>query len=527
MATAPITINPYDEVLFPSQPLSQSHPDRLAAIARLFGMKPAPADRCRVLELGCATGGNLIPMADRLPESQFVGVDYSRAQLQIAERTASLLQLKNLEFKYADIAELGNSLGEFDYVICHGVFSWVPKALQDKILEVIRDALTPQGVAYLSYNTQPGWYLRSVLREMMCSYAPLETTSTARIAKGKALLQFFERAAERESHPYASLLKSECAGIIKQPDGYIFHEYFEPENRPLYFHEFVSHAQQFQLQYVGESLVSSMFTTGLGPEVENQLQGLAFDLIAGEQHLDIIRNRAFRQSLLCRWEVPLIRHLTTNQLEGLRFTARVTAENPAIDLKSRTPEAFQSLNGLRFTTAAPILKAALKALNDRWPQNYTFEELYDAATTILGVAENPSILSPNARDGLAQNLVQFLANGLIEIASLPASFVTTISERPLASPLARYDAQLGANVNNRRHELIELNEATRVVVCYLDGHHDREALVRELMDATKRGDISIMVGGMPTTSQEDMLPILRATLVQSLEMVAGNALLIA
>jgi methyltransferase-like protein/cyclopropane fatty-acyl-phospholipid synthase-like methyltransferase len=527
MSTAPITINPYDEMPFPSQPLPQSHPDRLAAVARLFGMQPAPVDGCRVLELGCATGGNLIPMADRLPGSQFVGVDNSRAQLQIAERTASLLQLKNLEFKYADIAELGNSLGQFDYIICHGVFSWVSDELQDKILELIRESLAPQGVAYISYNTHPGWYLRLVIREMLCSYAPLETTATARMAKGKSLLQFFERAAERESHTFAKMLKTDCEQLSKQPDGYIYHEYFESDNRPQFFHEFVSHAQKFALQYLGESVVATMFTTSFGAEVENHLQGLAFDLIAGEQHLDIIRNRSFRQSLICHWGVPLVRHLTAERLEGLRFLGRVVPVNPIADLTSRNPEGFQASNGLSFTTAAPILKAAMKALHDRWPKNYSFDELYDAAIKILGVTENPSVLSPHARGGLGQNLVQCLANGMIEINSLPDSFTTTISDRPLASPLARYDAQLGSQVTNRRHELVELDEVTRVVLSYLDGHHDRESLVRELMEAAQRGDVSILIGGIPTTRAEDMLPILRAKLVQSLNTLVTNALLIA
>jgi methyltransferase-like protein/cyclopropane fatty-acyl-phospholipid synthase-like methyltransferase len=490
-------------------------------------MQPALPNSCRVLELGCATGGNIIPMADRLSGSQFVGVDYSRAQLEIAERTAAQVQLKNLEFKHADIAQLGTSLGKFDYILCHGVFSWVSDDLQDKILELIRDSLTPQGVAYISYNTHPGWYLRLTVREMLCSYAPPEDTATVRTAKGRALLQFFERATERESSHYSKLLKAECEMIGKYPDGYIYHEYFESDNRPLFFHQFVAHAQKFALQYVGETQVHSMFTTGCGPETESHLQGLAFDLIAGEQHLDVVRNRAFRQSLLSHWGVPLVRHLTAANLEGLRFTGRFTPTSKIDDLSTREPATFKGPNGVTFNTSAPILKAAMKAINDHWPRNYSFDELHDAALRILGFSANPIAVSPQAREGLGQNLVQCLAHGLIEIHGLPDDFVTTISERPLASRLARYEAQVGGQVTNRRHELSNLDEPTRVVLSFLDGNHDRDSLLRELLEAVNRGDVTIMVGGLPKTKLQETEPILKATLAQSLEMLAENAFLIA
>jgi methyltransferase-like protein len=123
--------------------------------------------------------------------------------------------------------------------------------------------------------------------------------------------------------------------------------------------------------------------------------------------------------------------------------------------------------------------------------------------------------------------VQCLAHGLLEIHSIPDGFVTTINERPVASRLAREEARLGNLVTNRRHELVDLNETIRVVLCYLDGNHDREALLRELLEAANRGDLSILVAGLPETKQEDMKLILRAKLAEALEALAANAFLIA
>ena len=70
-------ITPYDAVPYESKSFPQTHPDRLATLGRLFGMNPAPVTHSRVLELGCAGGGNLIPMAFHLPENDFLGIDLS------------------------------------------------------------------------------------------------------------------------------------------------------------------------------------------------------------------------------------------------------------------------------------------------------------------------------------------------------------------------------------------------------------------------------------------------------------------
>src|SRR5262245_39050357 len=147
----------YDEVPYASHPFAQTHPDRLATIATLFGMRPQAVEQCRVLELGCAAGGNLIPMAVTYPESHFVGVDLSGREIAEGQRAIETLRLKNIQLAQRDIRDLGDELGRFDYVICHGVYSWVSADVRDKILDLCARLLAPQGVAYVSYNTYPGW----------------------------------------------------------------------------------------------------------------------------------------------------------------------------------------------------------------------------------------------------------------------------------------------------------------------------------------------------------------------------------
>lgn len=67
--------------------------------------------------------------------------------------------------------DIDDSLGRFDYILTHGVYSWVPPAVQEKILRLCASNLTEHGVAYVSYNVNPGWSMRGMLRDMMCYHA--------------------------------------------------------------------------------------------------------------------------------------------------------------------------------------------------------------------------------------------------------------------------------------------------------------------------------------------------------------------
>ncbi len=163
--------NSYDEVPYSHQPYPQSHPDRLATLGRLFGLSPSPITHCRVLELGCARGGNLIPMAFHLPNSEFIGVELSARQAEMARKTVQDLNLDNVRVENASILDVDRSWGTFDYIISHGVYSWVPEEVQDRILTISSRNLAPQGIAYISYNTYPGWHMRGMVRDMMLFHA--------------------------------------------------------------------------------------------------------------------------------------------------------------------------------------------------------------------------------------------------------------------------------------------------------------------------------------------------------------------
>ena len=160
-------LTPYDEIAYPTFPISYTHPDRLATVATHFGMRPAAVERCRVLELGCSTGANLLSMAVMLPESEFVGVDLAGRPIAQGKARVEALGLKNLAFRQIDLLEMAPDYGKFDYIIAHGLYAWLPPEVRDQILAICKGSLQPQGIAYVSYNTFPGCYSRVMIREMI------------------------------------------------------------------------------------------------------------------------------------------------------------------------------------------------------------------------------------------------------------------------------------------------------------------------------------------------------------------------
>ena len=157
----------YDEYLYDDYPFAETHPDWLSTLGVLFGLTPAPVTTCRVLELGCGLGGNLVGMGVALPHSEFVGIDLSANQIAHGRATVEAIGLHNVHLHAMNVCDVDESLGAFDYIICHGVYSWVPPDAQAAILRICRRQLAPHGIAYISYNVRPGWNLRSSLRDML------------------------------------------------------------------------------------------------------------------------------------------------------------------------------------------------------------------------------------------------------------------------------------------------------------------------------------------------------------------------
>jgi SAM-dependent methyltransferase len=427
----------YDRVPYPGDPFPQTHPDRLATVATLFGLRPAPPDACRLLELGCGDGGNLVPMAYGLPGSTFCGIDLSARAIERARGLTDALELENLRFECADLAE---ARGEFDYVIAHGVYSWVEPAARDALLDTCRAHLAPGGVAYVSYDVLPGGHLREITRQMLRWHLREVDEPEERIAQARALL-----AAIVEARPEGDEMRLVAERALEQGDPALFHDELAPHHEAILFTEFIAHASKHGLRFLAEADVFEMDSGVLPPE-------LAGDVIEREQYLDFFKGRMFRQTLLCHAEAEL-------REPGLDVIQGMLAATPARQVGEGE---FRGPLGATLTTDHEAVKAALVRLGDAWP----------AALPVADLGDDPAV---------AEMLRRAYAANLVRLHVWAPQLTPVPSERPVASALARLQAAEGTRLTTLRHTSVEVADETgRQLIGLLDGTRDRAALLREL-----------------------------------------------
>src|SRR5262245_36011475 len=469
----------YDQVAYPTLPMPQSHPDRLATIALLFGMTPQPIDRCRVLELGCGDGMNIIPMAHGLAGSEFVGIDLAATPIAMGHATIAALGLRNVALRQLDIMDLGEELGTFDYIIAHGVYSWVPEATRDRLLAICRAHLAPQGVAYVSYNVYPGGHLRQAVRHVLQFHIGGIEDPRETIAQARALARFIAESPGRGERDDPDLRLEMRAMLDRNPDA-LFHDDLAPVNEPVYFHEFVAHSARHRLQFLAEANFSDSQARSYPPETVEKLEQLTGGRpLLIEQYLDFLKNRRFRRSLLCRQEIALDRGLRRDVVRGLVVGSQATPEAGRPDLASPgVVEAFRGPRGSGLSTNVPLAKAAIFHLGKIWPYAVSFDALVSATGDYLDERTRSTVDATT----LADILLAAYAAGVIELSTSPPRFVVEPGPRPTANPVARVQLARGSSmVTNLRHASIEIgDELTRHLVGLMDGTRTSEALRAEM-----------------------------------------------
>jgi methyltransferase-like protein/SAM-dependent methyltransferase len=514
------TTNSYDEVPYESHPYPQTHPSRLATIATLFGLSPPPVDKCRVLELGCASGGNLIPMAEALPESWFVGVDLSARQIGDGEKIVRSLGLGNISLRHASILEVDESYGSFDYVICHGVFSWVPVSVQKKILDICAKRLTPQGVAFVSYNTFPGWHMRGMIRDMMRYHALRFDTPDLRIKQARALLDFLTQSARQDGGAYATLLRTELESLRHQADHYLYHEHLEDVNVPLYFHEFAELAEKHGLRYLGEARLTTMVTGNFTPDVQKALETVATDQIQAEQYMDFVRNRTFRETLLVRADAAPNWGIQPAAIHNLHIsTTHQLSENTG-DIQSGEMLQFRTKSGITLSTSSPPLKAAMRVLGEQWPGTISFEELSKNVSAMLGQGQEIT-------ESLALGLLNtYIAADILELHAVPVT-AAAAGEKPMALPSVRAKMTAGEpGAATRRHELFRPSELDRKLIPLLNGTLDHSGLLDKLTDMAINGELTVQADGQTLTDNSLIREALEPVLDKALAGYSKAALLL-
>jgi len=524
MSVESSTMTSYDELPYPLYTFPATHIARLGATARIFGCDAVEPRQARVLELACAQGANLMAMAQLFPEAEFVGVDASRKQIDEGHDILRDTGLTNVHLIAGDLSKLEEPLGEFDYIITHGLFSWVPHEVQEAVLRIYQQNLKPHGVGYISYNCLPGWRMRGALRDMMLMHTAGLTDTKEKVAQAKALIKFLSEACGQDS-AYGKYLGGELNLLAACDDSYIAHEFLEEANEPFYFTDFLKRLVPFQLQYLGEADPASMVVENLPDKAAQTLKSLKLTQVALEQYMDFVRNRTFRTTLVCHAAVPLNRNVEPSRLEGLMVA-------PLVTLKSEpTPEnpvaVFAGAGTMEFTVNTP---ATIKLFTKLAARGARATDPRSLARDVAAELPPEDVAAAGGEDPVVEQLVTMLLQGyfrkIVDITLGPLSVRTPTGEEAEILPLARWQAAHNSRISTSRLEMLNADAFTRQVLILADGTRNREELIGALIAANARQDFVVREGETPLTDPDKLRLAIGQLLDVALERLGNAGLLL-
>lgn len=468
----------YDRVDYPSTVHAQIHPSRIAAIARLHGLPCASPAQCRLLEVGCGDGLQLLSLAQAYPHSQFVGIDLSTRAIARGEAWRQALGLHNLQLVAADLTTWEPQGEPFDFIVAHGFYSWVPAPVRDCLMRLCATRLAPAGLACISYNTLPGGHLRRMLWDIMRYHSEGAATPQERIERALECLDLLELGMPADRQ-YGIAMREEIASLRQRLEpSVLFHDDLAQINDPCSFDDFLKHANAHGLAFMAEASYHEMSLLNAHPDARDMLAGIAEDdLATKEQYLDFFTGRRFRQSLLVRAGTPVRVQPDARAIAGFDLVSKLVRR-----------QGDDTQDGMRFdhpdngglSTDDPLMQQLLLACADPFPHPERLAQALQAARARIGAG-----LGADTDDGkIHRLLLQGFQVGVLELHLDAPRFALQATGRPVANPLARLMIADGhARVPSLRPHMVELSAQWMCEFLYLlDGSRDL-ARLRQMFDA--------------------------------------------
>lgn len=295
----------YSELGYKSMPFPYTTPATLEAYAALVGVSAPNPKTARVLELGATYGGNIISQALFNPDATFVGIELSQEQVEKGNEVIANTGLTNVSLIQSDIASIGSEIGTFDYIIAHGVYSWVDDGVKEALLRLIDEHLAEDGIAYVSYNTYPGWHTMEEVRQLMMfsNRDKTQFNHKEKVLHGKTIgsivgsqILKYDNLKERNSK-FLGALRS----VMQKDEYYVGHDHLEPNNDPVYFYQFNDHLAAHNLAYLCDADLTLSMVRSFDADIADTLDKLVpNDHVAQEQYLDFMLDTTFRKSIICK-----------------------------------------------------------------------------------------------------------------------------------------------------------------------------------------------------------------------------------
>lgn len=468
----------YNEIPYPTTAYMETQIERLQLTGWLFGLDAPPARACRVLEIGCGDGGNLLPMAVRFAESQFVGIDLAPLPVAKGAKVVQDCGLTNVTLHAMDLMDLPAEWGQFDYIIAHGFYSWVPDFVREKLWQVLSSHLSPNGIAFTSYNALPGSRFRQISRDMMQFHLE-QVAKQGEPPRSRRSLEVLEKVAEnaKQGELWQMACSWEWQRLNDRVDSLLSHDELGSCYFPFYLHEVVGRATQAGLQYLGEGMFPEL-TSDRMEQVRNVFgQAAAEDVVVGEQYYDFLKGSAFRRTLLCRSGHALRRQPMYNALWKCWIRSPLRFKETAPDGGRKY---IHMLTGKTISTNNQALIAMFEAMAQAYPRALPVADL---------MQQNAGLLPEAERQQCLENLLLLGLHFRVELQTGPFEHGWRKGGKPLASPLVRLQATQRDKVVNLEHVVVDVSEKPMPdFLQLLDGTRDYETLVQDAAQQFFAGD---------------------------------------
>lgn len=468
-------------------------------MARLRGLSATSPSHASLLEVGCSTGTHLLAIAEQYPHMRVVGVDPSQAQIRKAQAAAIAIGRSDISFFSEKLEVLRDSLGTFDYIICHGVYSWIPHSEREMLLDSLSHHLSEGGVLYLSHNVLPGCNARSSIWKMIRAIDNSEDDVQVRIERARELLRVSEDRVIDAHRPYGMQLREEISRNIARSDSFILHELLAPSADAEWLSETIEALKRNHLWYLGDA--QPQRNHALHMELQNLPMGGAEGvdhLEFAAQYFDILYPTSFRGSLFSRSQTKELQQPTADALRGCFVSSPLIA-------KEVTESMLSSLEMVPFygpseevvEVKAPALKRVLFELSQLWPRAEALASLFERANQI-------SELSPTEEGYLLRELLRLYFRNLLEVHSERIAIASEVSDCPVVPPFRRLRAGEEWTLT-LRGELYKTDPLDRILIPLLDGAHSLKSSVAVVVSALQSGTLFMKgtEGDIPETEIGD------------------------